>query len=74
MTPRGTGELVVGMRVCAYWSSHMTYLHPGTVSAPDTDASYVVIQLDDGDSRDIHFSQVRYLPPDYPIVGMKYKK
>lgn len=47
----------------------MTFLHPGTVTGPDTDTNYVVIQLDDGDSRDIHIDQVRYLPDNYPIVG-----
>ena len=47
----------------------MTYLHPGTVTGPDTDNNYVVIQLDDGDSRDIHIDQVRYLPDNYPFVG-----
>ena len=47
----------------------MTYLHPGTVTGPDTDKNYVVIQLDDGDSRDIHIDQVRYLPDNYPFVG-----
>ena len=48
----------------------MTYLHPGTVTGPDTtDTNYVVIQLDDGDSRDIHIDQVRYLPDNYPFVG-----
>ena len=71
MTPKGTGELEVGMRVCAYWSSHMTYLHPGTVSAPDTDASYVVIQLDDGDSRLVEVDKIRMLPCDYSRVGKK---
>ena len=69
MRPPGTRALEVGMRVCAYWSSHMTYLHPGTVAAPDTDQEYVVVALDDGDSRDIHFSRVRYLPPGYPLIG-----
>merc|ERR1719300_2236369 len=66
--PRGAFDLPVGARVCAYWSSQLSYLHPGRVSAPDTDDSYVVIQLDDGDSRDIHFSQVRCLPHEYPVV------
>ena len=48
----------------------MTYLHPGTVTGPDTtDSNYAVIQLDDGDSRDIHIDQVRYLPDNYPFVG-----
>jgi hypothetical protein len=30
---------------------------------------YVVIELDDGDSRDFHIDSIRILPPDYPIVG-----
>ena len=67
--PRGAFDLPVGARVCAYWSSQLSYLHPGRVSAPDTDDAYVVIQLDDGDSRDIHYSQVRCLPQDYPVTG-----
>jgi len=66
--PRGAFDLPVGARVCAYWSSQLSYLHPGRVSAPDTDDAYVVIQLDDGDSRDIHYSQVRCLPQDYPVI------
>ena len=49
----------------------MNYLHPGTVAGPDIDPNYVIIQLDDGDSRDIHIHQVRYLPEDYPLVGKK---
>ena len=57
------------MRVAAYWSSQMSFLHPGTVTGPDPDPDYVVIQLDDGDSRDNHHKMVRLLPPDYPIVG-----
>ena len=32
-------------------------------------AGYVVIELDDGDSRDFHVDSIRILPPDYPIVG-----
>ena len=47
----------------------MNYLHPGTVAGPDVDENYVIIQLDDGDSRDIHIDQVRYLPENYPLVG-----
>ena len=62
-------EILSGMRVAAYWSSQMSFLHPGTVTGPDPDPDYVVIQLDDGDSRDIHHNMVRLLPPDYPIVG-----
>ena len=47
----------------------MNYLHPGTVAGPDIDKNFVIIQLDDGDSRDIHIDQVRYLPEGYPFVG-----
>ena len=47
----------------------MNYLHPGTVAGPDIDKNFVIIQLDDGDIRDIHVDQVRYLPEDYPFVG-----
>ena len=69
MRPRNVGELELGGRVCAYWSSKMNYLHPGTVAGPDIDEDYVIIQLDDGDSRDIHIHQVRFLPQNYPLVG-----
>ena len=71
MRPRNVPELELGARVCAYWSSKMNYLHPGTVAGPDIDEDYVIIQLDDGDSRDIHIHQVRYLPEGYPLVGKK---
>jgi hypothetical protein len=33
---------------------------------------YVIIELDDGDSRDFHIESIRILPPDYPIVGKEY--
>jgi len=69
--PPGTHRLTPGMRVAAYWSSQMSFLHPGTVTGPDPDPDYVVIQLDDGDSRDIHHKMVRLLPPGYPIVEME---
>ena len=39
---------------------------------PDFDSDYVLVQLDDGDSRDVHIDQVRYLPEDYPHVGRCY--
>ena len=47
----------------------MNYLHPGTVAGPDIDKDYVIIQLDDGDCRDIHIDQVRFPPQNYPLVG-----
>ena len=52
-----------------YWSSQLSYLHPSTVVGPDSDDQYILVQLDDGDSRDVHIDQVRYLPDNYPIVG-----
>ena len=71
MRPRSVSDLELGGRVCAYWSSQMNYLHPGTVAGPDTDKDYVIVQLDDGDCCDIHIhiDQVRYLPEDYPFIG-----
>ena len=69
MKPNSVNELKVGARVCAFWSNQMNYLHPGTVAGPDSDENFVIIQLDDGDSRDIHVDFIRYLPADYPIVG-----
>ena len=47
----------------------MSYLHPGTVIGPDFESDYVLVQLDDGDSRDVHIDQVRFLPENYPHVG-----
>ena len=29
----------------------------------------VNIELDDGDNRDIHVNSIRFLPPNYPLVG-----
>ena len=69
MKPRSVSDLKEGDRVCAFWSNQMNYLHPGTVAGPDSDQDFVIIQLDDGDSRDIHVDQVRLLPENYPFVG-----
>eukprot|EP00092_Neocalanus_flemingeri_P060913 GFUD01073134.1.p1 GENE.GFUD01073134.1~~GFUD01073134.1.p1 ORF type:complete len:138 (-),score=29.55 GFUD01073134.1:2-415(-) len=35
--PATVSELSLGARVCAYWSSKMNYLHPGTVAGPDVE-------------------------------------
>ena len=68
LRPESVSELPIGARVCAYWSSKIPYLHPGTVAAPDIDSNYVIVELDDGDSRDIHIKDIRYLPANYPLV------
>ena len=69
MKPNDVKQLKFGSRVCAFWSNQMNFLHPGTVAGPDIDEKFVIIQLDDGDSRDIHVDQVRFLPDNYPFVG-----
>lgn len=62
-------ELERGRRVAVYWSTKMSYLHPGTIIGPDFDSDYVLVQLDDGDSRDVNVDQVRFLPENYSHVG-----
>ena len=66
--PTSVSELKVGDRVCAFWSRKMSYLHPGAVAGFDGDENFAIIQLDDGDSRDIHIDQIRYLPQNYPLI------
>jgi hypothetical protein len=59
-------ELGVGARVAAYWSAKYQFLHPGTVVPHEGEgggrnsSKYVNIELDDGDSREIHVDQVRF--------------
>ena len=66
MKPSTVNELKTGTQVCAFWSNHMNYLHPGTVAGPDIDQNFVIIQLDHGES---HVDQVRFLPDNYPFIG-----
>ena len=59
--------------MCAYWSEKYYYLFPGTVGDPSLvektlAKDHVNVELDDGDNRDIHISNIRYLPIDYPLV------
>lgn len=67
----------MGTRVCAYWSHKYHHLYPGTISDMEIDRKlnakvYVNIELDDGDNRDIHVESIRFLPPNYPLVGKIY--
>ena len=67
-------NLPIGTRVCAYWSQKYHHLYPGTISDMEIDRKlnskfYVNIELDDGDNRDIHVDSIRFLPPNYPLVG-----
>ena len=70
------GDVVVGGRVCVYWSSKYQYLHPGTVIPPVPDqpenrSKYLNIVLDDGDSREINIDQIRLMPDNFPKVVYK---
>ena len=67
-------NLPIGTRVCAYWSQKYNHLYPGTISDMEIDRNLnpndnVNIELDDGDNRDIHVNSIRFLPPNYPLVG-----
>ena len=70
--PKSRHDIPTGTRVCAYWSEKYHHLFPGTVSEDNEDPkdkNYINIELDDGDDRAIHIKNIRYLPPDYPIVS-----
>ncbi len=65
---RSVADLGVGARVAAYWSAKYQFLHPGTVVPHEGEggsgrnsSKYVNIELDDGDSREIHVDQVRFI-------------
>ena len=77
VAPRSVDDLPIGTRVVAYWSEKYSYLFPGTIGErvedPKTkDQCLVIVELDDGDDRAIHYSQIRFLPPGYPIVGESF--
>jgi len=67
LSPKSLTDLIIGTRVCAFWSSKMRGLHPGIVVGKSERDGYVLIQHDDGDSRDVLIDQIRYLPEDYPF-------
>ena len=68
--PESAASLVLGSRVCMFWSSKMSFLHPGLVTglAGPRDPGYVIVSTDDGDQRDVHISQVRHLPPSFSTL------
>jgi len=66
-----SADLPMGTRVCAYWSAKYHFLHPGTVipvseGLDKNPGKYLNVELDDGDSREVHIDQLRLLPPGYP--------
>jgi hypothetical protein len=67
--PRLVRYTPVGTRVCCYWSSQLSFLYPGTVTAVSSAGEQLVtVRLDDGDERAVHVDSVRLLPADYPLV------
>ncbi len=66
--PRLVRYTPVGTRVCCYWSSQLSFLYPGTVTAVAAAGELVTVRLDDGDERAVHVDSVRLLPADYPLV------
>ncbi|KRT84880.1 hypothetical protein AMK59_1141, partial [Oryctes borbonicus] len=73
VAPASTEELLVGTRICAYWSQQYRCLYPGSVAEPGTpdpilDSKFVCVEFDDGDSGRIALDDIRLLPPDYPII------
>ena len=70
------GDVMVGGRVCVYWSSKYQYLPPGTVIPPapaqaENRNKYLNIVLDDGDSREINYDQIRLMPENFAKVVYK---
>ncbi|CAH0564851.1 unnamed protein product [Brassicogethes aeneus] len=73
VSPKSTDDLPVGTRLCAYWSQQYRCLYPGSVAEPGTpdphlDGKFVSVEFDDGDSGRIALEDIRFLPPDYPII------
>ena len=49
----------------------MNYLHPGLVTGfVQEDPEYVIVSTDDGDTRDVHFDQIRFLPNNFSTLGI----
>ena len=49
----------------------MNYLHPGLVTGfVQEDPEYVIVSTDDGDTRDVHFDQIRFLPNSFSTLGI----
>lgn len=63
-------QLRLGSRVCVFWSNKMTFLHPALVTGlEEAEEEYVVVTTDDGDTRDLHIDQIRFLPQDFSASG-----
>jgi len=61
----------VATRVCVLWSSKLSFLYPATVTAFSSADQFIIVNLDDGDEREVHMENVRLLPKGYPKVISK---
>ncbi|CAG9860481.1 unnamed protein product [Phyllotreta striolata] len=73
VSPKNVGELLVGTRICAYWSQQYRCLYPGSIAEPNSpdsevDDKFVLVEFDDGDSGRIDLKDIRLLPSDYPVI------
>ncbi|CAH1110628.1 unnamed protein product [Psylliodes chrysocephalus] len=73
VSPQNVSELLVGTRVCAYWSQQYRCLYPGSIAEPtspdsELDNKFVLVEFDDGDSGRIDLKDIRLLPSDYPVI------
>merc|ERR1712013_479584 len=61
--PASVSDLELGSHVCAVWSTKFSCLYPGTVVMV-TNNNLVTVMFDDGDCRDCHISDIRFLPDE----------
>jgi len=67
--PASVSDLELGSHVCAVWSTKFSCLYPGTVVMV-TNNNLVTVMFDDGDCRDCHISDIRFLPDENYCHGL----
>jgi len=69
--PKCISDLKLGSRVCVFWSKKMNFLHPGIVTGfVQEEPEYVIVSTDDGDTRDVHIQQIRFLPRNFSTLDL----
>jgi len=69
--PKSVSDLKLGSRVCVFWSNKMNFLHPGIVTGfVQEEPDYVIVSTDDGDTRDVHIQQIRFLPRSFSTLDL----
>ncbi|CAF4081677.1 unnamed protein product [Rotaria sp. Silwood2] len=77
MIPGDFNILSKDSRVCAYWSTSLRGLHPATVKKIPSEmdeSSMVGLLFDDGDSGLIKLDEIRLLPDNYDVKGVKLEE